>query len=53
MQGHEDPDVRKTMTGIPVMFGETEEVVVVGSYMKTLVNHAKEFGAHPESCGEA
>ena len=24
-----------------------------GSHMKALVNHAKEFGAYPESCGEA
>lgn len=26
---------------------------MVGSNMKALVNPAKEFGAYPESCGEA
>lgn len=26
---------------------------MVGSNVKDLVNHAEEFGAYPESCGEA
>lgn len=35
------------------MLREVEEVGGGGSHMKALVNYAKEFGAYPESCGEA
>lgn len=41
------------MTGIPVKLREVEEVGSGGIKMKALVKPAKEFGAYPESCGEA